>query len=223
MESKKKTTAKNKVLEAAAIISIYMDYVLENNEEPKNVHSFCKKNSIEETIFYNFFGSIDVLKQEIWVRFFENTMIVIDKESANNEFQAKDELLTMYFTLFEILTLNRSYIIFSLKDNKEGIKNLKSLKEFRKLYKKYIMLVLKGKSTEIQEQIAKVTTPILSEGAWLQFLFLLQFWIEDTSKGFEKTDILIEKTVHATLDLLNTKPLESLFDLGKFLWKEKMD
>ncbi len=223
MESKKKTTAKNKVLEAAAIISIYMDYVLENNEEPKSSHSFCKKNSIEETIFYNFFGSIDALKQEIWVRFFENTMIVIDKESANNEFQAKDELLTMYFTLFEILTLNRSYIIFSLKDNKEGIKNLKSLKEFRKLYKKYIMLVLKGKSTEIQEQIAKVTTPILSEGAWLQFLFLLQFWIEDTSKGFEKTDILIEKTVHATLDLLNTKPLESLFDLGKFLWKEKMD
>lgn len=223
MESKKKTSAKNKVLEAVAIISIYMDYVLENNEEPKNVYSFCKEHSIDEAVFYNFFGSIDALKQEIWVRFFENTMLVVDKETGNNKFQAKEELLTMYFTLFEILTLNRSYIIFSLKDNKEGFKNLKSLKEFRKLYKKYIMLILKDKSSEIHEQLSKVTTPILSEGAWLQFLFLLQFWIEDTSKGFEKTDILIEKTVHATLDLLNTKPLESLFDLGKFLWKEKMD
>ena len=200
-----------------------MDCVLERGEEPKNVFSFCKDAAIDESVFYNFFGSLDSLKQEIWVRFFENTLLVIDKESADKEHQAKDELLTMYFTLFEILTLNRSYVVFSLKENKEGLKNLKSLKVFRKLFKKYIVLILKDKSSEIQEQLSKVSTPILSEGAWLQFLFLLQFWIEDTSKGFEKTDILIEKTVHATLDLLNTKPLESLFDLGKFLWKEKMD
>jgi hypothetical protein len=223
MESKKKTSAKNKAIDAVAIVSLYMDYVLEKNEEPKSVFSFCKENNIEESIFYSFFGSLERLRQEIWVRFFENTLLVIDKESANKEHQAKDELLTMYFTLFEILTLNRSYVFFSLKENKQGLKNIKSLKEFRKLFKKYIVLILKDKSTEIQEQLSKVTTPILSEGAWLQFLFLLQFWIEDTSKGFEKTDILIEKTVHATLDLLNTKPLESLFDLGKFLWKEKMD
>jgi hypothetical protein len=52
-------------------------------------------------------------------------------------------------------------------------------------------------------------------------LFLLKFWMDDTSKGFEKTDILIEKSVNTVVDLLDTKPLESLFDLGKFLWKEK--
>jgi hypothetical protein len=46
--------------------------------------------------------------------------------------------------------------------------------------------------------------------------------LDDTSKGFEKTDILIEKSVNTVVDLADTKPLESLFDLGKFLWKEKM-
>ena len=40
--------------------------------------------------------------------------------------------------------------------------------------------------------------------------------------SFEKTDILIEKSVNTVVDLLDTKPLESLLDLGKFLWKEKM-
>jgi hypothetical protein len=71
--------------------------------------------------------------------------------------------------------------------------------------------------------VAKVTEPVFSEGAWLQFLFLLKFWMDDTSKGFEKTDVLIEKSVNTVVDLLDTKPLESLFDLGKFLWKEKMN
>jgi len=28
--------------------------------------------------------------------------------------------------------------------------------------------------------------------------------------------------VNTVVDLADTKPLESLFDLGKFLWKEKM-
>jgi hypothetical protein len=49
---------------------------------------------------------------------------------------------------------------------------------------------------------------------------ILKFWIEDTSKGFEKTDILIEKTVNTAFDLMQTQPLERVIDLGKFLWKE---
>jgi len=62
---------------------------------------------------------------------------------------------------------------------------------------------------------------VFSEGAWIQFLFILKFWLEDTSKSFEKTDIIIEKSVNTVVDLLDTKPLESLLDLGKFLWKER--
>ena len=223
MESKKKTSAKNKAIDAVAIISVYMDCVLERGEEPKNVFSFCKDAAIDESVFYNFFGSLDSLKQEIWVRFFENTLLVIDKESADKEHQAKDELLTMYFTLFEILTLNRSYVVFSLKENKDGLKNLKGLKQFRNHFKDFIVTIMETENSEMKEKLAKVTKPIFSEGAWIQFLFLLKFWMDDTSKSFEKTDILIEKSVNTIVDLLDTKPLESLFDLGKFLWKEKMN
>jgi Tetracyclin repressor-like, C-terminal domain len=76
--------------------------------------------------------------------------------------------------------------------------------------------------SETNSRVAKVARPVFSEGAWIQFLFILKFWIDDTSKSFEKTDIIIEKSVNTVVDLLDTKPLESLFDLGKFLWKEKM-
>jgi hypothetical protein len=223
METTKKTTSKKKAIDDNAIISIYMDYVLDKNEEPKNVFSFCKEHKIDETEFYTFFGSIDALKQEIWVKFFENALVTIESEEAFEGYSDKNKLLTLYFTLFEILTLNRSYVLFSLKENKEGLKNLKSLKQFRNHFKDFIVTTIDDEKSEMKEKLAKVTQPIFSEGAWLQFLFLLKFWMDDTSKSFEKTDVLIEKSVNTVVDLLDTKPLESLFDLGKFLWKEKMN
>jgi len=222
METAKKTTAKKKLIDDNAIISKYMDYVLEKGEEPKNVFSFCKEHKIEESDFYTFFGSIDALKQEIWVKFFENALATIQKEDAFEGYSDKNKLLTLYFTLFELLTLNRSYVLFTLKENKEGLKNLKSLKLFRNHFKEFIVSIVND-SIESNDKVAKITKPVFSEGAWIQFLFLLKFWIEDTSKGFEKTDVLIEKSVNTVVDLLDTKPLESLFDLGKFLWKEKMN
>ena len=222
MATPKTTQAKKKKLDDLQIISLYMNDVLEMNEAPKNVFIFCKKHNIEESDFYSFFGSLDALKKDIWVKFFENAVATIEKEPTFDTYSDKNKLLTLYFTLFEILTLNRSYILFSLKENKEGLKNLKSLSTFRNHFKEYIVTKIKSKPSEPFGKVAKVTEPVFSEGAWLQFLFLLKFWMDDTSKGFEKTDVLIEKSVNTVVDLLDTKPLESLFDLGKFLWKEKM-
>lgn len=222
MATTKRTKAKQKTLDDNSIIELYMNDVLETQEEPKNAFVFCKKHAIEESDFYAFFGSLDVVKQTIWIKFFENALATIEKEKEFENYSDKNKLLTLYFTLFEILTLNRSYVLFSLKENKEGLKNLKNLKGFRNQFKQYIVDKIKSKPSEPFGKVAKVTEPVFSEGAWLQFLFLLKFWMDDTSKGFEKTDVLIEKSVNTVVDLLDTKPLESLFDLGKFLWKEKM-
>ena len=204
-----------------SIIASYMDSVLQNNAEPKSVFLFCKEHKIVETEFYTFYGSLEAVKQDVWVKFFENAAATIQNEEAFSTYTNKNKLLTLYFTLFEILTLNRSYVVFSLKENEKGMKNLKNLKHFRNRFKEFIVDIIESDNNIISEKINKVSKPVFSEGAWIQFLFLLKFWINDTSKGFEKTDILIEKSVNTVVDLLDTKPLESLLDLGKFLWKEK--
>lgn len=222
MDTVKKTTTKKKQTDSSTIISKYMEFVLEKNEEPKNVFSFCKEVNISEADFYLFFASLALLKQEVWSKFFENASQSIQKEAAFETYSDKNKLLTLYFTLFEILTLNRSYVLYTLNENKEGIKNLKKLKGFRNHFKQFIVAIIESDTSDRNDKLAKVTKPLFAEGAWLQFLFLLKFWMDDSSKGFEKTDVLIEKSVNTVVDLLDTKPLESLFDLGKFLWKEKM-
>lgn len=61
----------------------------------------------------------------------------------------------------------------------------------------------------------------LKEIAWGQLLATLKYWMNDDSSDFEKTDLFIEKSLKASFDLINTRPLESVIDFTKFLFKEK--
>ena len=220
MATTKKVKEEKTLLDEDKIIGFYMNDVLENNHNTKNVYVFCKNNHIEEADFYSFYGSLDAVKESIWVKFFENAVTTIEKDENYFSYTDKNKLLTLYFTMFEILTLNRSYVVFSLEENKEGMKNLKQLIQLRNRFKDFALDIMQTSTSENDKKVSKVTQPIFSEGVWIQFLFILKFWLDDRSKGFEKTDIIIEKSVNTVVDLLDTKPLESLFDLGKFLWKE---
>ena len=220
MATTKKVKEEKTLLDEDKIIGFYMNDVLENNHNTKNVYVFCKNNHIEEADFYSFYGSLDAVKESIWVKFFENAVTTIEKDENYFSYTDKNKLLTLYFTMFEILTLNRSYVVFSLEENKEGMKNLKQLIQLRNRFKDFALDIMQTSTSENDDKVSKITQPIFSEGVWIQFLFILKFWLDDRSKGFEKTDIIIEKSVNTVVDLLDTKPLESLFDLGKFLWKE---
>lgn len=221
MATTKKAKATTEIIDDTLIISHYMNDVLHNNEEPKNVYTFCKKHSIEESDFYSFFGSFESLKESIWQKFFENALATINNDPNFESYSDKDKLLTLYFTLFEILTLNRSYVLLYLKDSKHNLKNLRDLRRFRTHFKEFVVTIISETVSPVYSKLNRIKEPAYSEGAWLQFLLLLKFWIDDSSKGFEKTDVLIEKSVTTVVGLFDTKQLENLFDLGKFLWKEK--
>lgn len=214
------TEPKQKLVDENEIITLYMEHILMGDEAPKTVYAFCKKNNMEESDFYSFFGSFDGLKQEIWNKFLENTISTIHNDSSFTSYSPKNKLLTFYFTLFEVLTLNRSYVLYTLKDNKEGLSNLTQLKQFRIIMKEFVKSHIANEETSVSK-LSKITQPIYSEGTWIQFLFILKFWMDDNSKGFEKTDIIIEKSVNTVVDLLDSKPLENIIDLGKFLWSER--
>lgn len=223
MTAVKKVVSKKKAIDDNELITIYMNQVLQNNVEPKNVFVFCQENKIVESEFYAFYGSIGALKKDIWVKFFENVKSTIEIDENYVTYSNKNKLLTLYFSLFEMLTLNRSYVVFTLKEDKNFLKNLQQLKEFRNHFKSFIVDMIDTQSSEEDFKVNKIAKPLYVEGAWVEFLFLMKFWLDDTSKGFEKTDIMIEKAVKATFDVLDTTPIDSLIDLGKFVWKEKFN
>jgi hypothetical protein len=111
--------------------------------------------------------------------------------------------------------------LFQFEGHQNALKNGSTLKEMRSRFKEFIETMLDSTTdTTCENSWTKVSKPVLAEGYWVNFLMVLKFWIEDTSKGFEKTDVLIEKSINTAMDLTHSQPLERLLDLGKFLWKE---
>lgn len=221
MTAKKKIAAKTKNTKEN-IISTYMDSVLANETLPKSVFKFCKENNITEAEFYTFFGSFEGLRKEIWNRFFLHALSLAEKSQDYEDYANKEKMLSFLYTFFEILTANRSYVLFILKEPKDMMKNMPQLKGLRSHIKAYAASLIEEKNETQQLNVLKHPVKIFSEGAWLQTLFILKYWMEDTSPSFEKTDMVIEKSVRAVFDVFETTPLESVVDFGKFLWKETM-
>ncbi|WP_346883606.1 TetR family transcriptional regulator C-terminal domain-containing protein [uncultured Algibacter sp.] len=213
--------AKKKNISSNDIISLYMDYVLEHNQNPKSIYAFAKANNFDEAKFYEFFASFEAIEKGIFEAFFSNSISVLEKSDDYMIFDARNKLLSFYYTYFENLTANRSYVVHVLHKHKNSLKGLKVLSGLKHHFTKYInnlgiqMLDVK------QEQLEKIQERALNESAWLQLLLTMKFWLDDTSPSFEKTDIFIEKSVNTTFDVLDIAPLKSVIDLGKFLFKEK--
>jgi hypothetical protein len=216
MATKKSEITRNK------IVSMYMKYRLDYNDKPKSVYQFAKTNGFDETEFYKFFGTVESIEKEIFKMFLENTVELIKKDPAYETYDMKSKMLSFYFTFFELLTANRSYVVMSLKEHQNQLKNLMQLSNLRIGFKNYITDIITDEVRTQNEKFQNFQEKAIQETFWIQFLLTMKFWLEDDSPAFEKTDIYIEKSVKATFELMNIAPIDSLIDFGKFIFKEKI-
>jgi AcrR family transcriptional regulator len=218
------TTAKKstKADPRAKIINGYIEYVLENGQEPASIFKFSKELKMKEEDFYSFFTSFDGIKSAVWGQLFDNTIQNLESQEVYKEYSAREKLLGFLFTLVEELKKNRSYLISLYADHKDLKKLLpKEVKSFKSKFKDFANeIILEGKETE---EIA--SRPIISdrydEALWLQVWFVFQFWLNDSSPAFEKTDAAIEKSVNLAFDLMGKSAFDTFIDFAKFLYQNK--
>lgn len=216
-------TTKKAPLSKDLIVSMYMNYTLEHNKKPESVFHFSKVNDFTEAEFYTFFGTLESIEREIFNIFFDKTITLLQKDDNYESYDMKTKLLSFYFTFFELITANRSYVVMSLKQHQNQLKNLMILSEFRTKFKDYISQIITDDFRIKIEKLQQYQEKVLTESFWIQFLLTLKFWLEDSSASFEKTDIYIEKSVKVSFELIDIAPLDSLIDFGKFIFKEKIN
>ena len=206
------------------IFELYTDYILSHGEQPKSIYQFAKENKFEEQKFYDFFTSFDQLEKQILVKLFSKSLELVNEVNNANGMTSKEKLLNVYYIFFENLTMNRSLVMMILGNQKLPLsKNLLSLK---KIHQEYIK-TLDFSSWEVlenaKENIKNTHEQIRENVLWLHLVSAIEFWKNDSSPAFEKTDIFIEKTIDTGFELMDNEPLRKVFDLGKFLWKEKFN
>lgn len=213
--------AKKKNITQEKLIEWYMNTVLVSGR-PQSVFAFAQNNNFEEADFYKSFSSFESLEKAIFQVFAKETTHMLHKTEAYKEYGSKEKLLSFYFTFFELLTANRSYVLLQLKSHKMDFNKLMVLKGLREEFIAFIEGISLEKIDFKNDRINKIQDKTIAESYWFQLLMILKFWLEDESSNFEKTDVFIEKTIKASFDIQQIAPIKSVVDLAKFLWKEKM-
>lgn len=206
-------------MEKSDLVLAYTNHLLEEGEKPLNIYKFCKSVNIEESEFYQFFGSFEAIEKSIFKHFFDETTKVLHANEGYDEFSPKDKLLSFYFTYIENLTANRSLVLYLL-DNKNPIKGLANIHSIKSDFTSFI----EGLDLNLPEvpidQLKQFQGKGISEVMWGQFLTIVKYWLKDGSPAFEKTDAFIDKSTSVGFDLMNFSQLESVIDFGKFLLKD---
>lgn len=202
-----------------SIQNAYIDFVLTEGEQPKSVYIFAKKLKMSEEEFYRFFGSFDAVEQNIWSGFAIKTITEIKTQEVWVQYSAREKALSFFYSFFELLKGSRSFAIYSIKKQPKTFATPQIFKGIKDVFENFCNdLIMEGlESDELSDR--KFFTNRYKDALWVQLVFVMNFWINDNSTGFEKTDEATEKGINVTFDLFQRSPIDNLFEYGKFLAK----
>ena len=202
---------------AQQIRNAYVDFVLTNGERPKSVYSFVKKLKITEPEFYVFYASFDGIEKMIWTELTTETINTLQLQEMWSQYSSRDKMLAFFYSYVEVLKKQRSFVIYSLKNHKSRLITPAVLSGVKPIFDHFSEdLINEGlESGELADR--KFLSKRYKDAVWLQFAFIVNFWMDDDSEDFEKTDEAIERGINVTFDLFQRSPLDNLFEYGKFL------
>ncbi|WP_293742496.1 TetR family transcriptional regulator C-terminal domain-containing protein [uncultured Pedobacter sp.] len=195
----------------------YLDYVLTNDEKPKSVYIFVKKIKITEADFYQFFSSFESIEKAIWFELTFETITKIKAQEVWLQYTAREKMLSFFYSYLENLKNERSFVIYSLKHHRGKFSTPDVLTGVKPIFENFAQEIIEEglDSGELAER--RFLSKRYKDALWVQFAFILNFWINDDSEGFEKSDEAIEKGINVTFDLFQHSPIDNLLEYGKFL------
>jgi len=205
----------------------YIDYVLTHGEAPKSVYNFAKKLKISETDFYEFYSSFAAIEKAVWEDLTLTALAQIREQEIWPKYSSREKMLSFFFSYLELLKTQRSFIKYTLKKQPKRLTTPDVLSGVKPIFENFAEEIINEGLDSGELADRKFLSKRYKNALWIQFAFIINFWIDDDSTGFEKTDEAIEKGINVTFDLFQRSPIDNLFEYGKFLsrngkFREKM-
>ena len=198
-----------------------MDAVIRLQGKPDSIESLGEHYDFDANSFHEHYKDFEELDKVIFRTLLDVSIATLAESSEYSSFDKKDKLLSLYYTFFENLTLNREFVLITLKAYGLSLDTISLFSELKQSFDGFVDS-LAMEPLNLTSTLESFQKKSIKEGFWVQFLLTIKFWMSDDSPQCEKTDIFIEKSVNTALELLNTKSLHNIIDLGKFLYTEKI-
>ena len=202
------------------IITAYIEFYNKNKRFPEDATEFANYLGSEAFDFLKSFNPLVSLKAFIWEEYFDKALNQCQQDPNFESYACREVYLSILYNLVNVLNERREM-------NKAMISFTKSLPSFPKELKKmkvnatafYKEMISAGQSSG---EIA--SRPLVdyqyNKWCWYGTIFVVFFWIKDTSEQNEQTDVAIEKVAHLIFDILNPNAVDSSIEFFTFLFKQ---
>jgi hypothetical protein len=214
-------TAKTNGSSADKIRTAYVDYLLTQGKQPASVYKFCIDLGLKEDAFYSSFGSFEAIEKDVWTRFITKTVTTLQSDKGFATFTTRERILSFYYALLEELKNNRSFVIQQLGSFRKPELTPSYLKGFKQVFEEFISSTLNHGKSNGEVGTRPYLEKLYPQLFWMHLGFVLLFWRDDDSIGFEQTDAAVEKSVNLAFDLIGKGAIDSAFDFAKFLYQSK--
>jgi hypothetical protein len=204
----------------AKIIENYILHCNRNGKMPVSIFEFCENIQITESQFYDEFSDLASIEAEILAQVWSDSLSKVSSQDYYHELSQQEKLLSVVYAFFENLKNYRSYLLLKYKDWKNPMQSIETMNALKNHFFEYLD-GLKIENTEIGiPQVDKYLDKGMHHGLFTNLAFVMNFWLNDKSKGFEKTDACIEKSFALSFELISNNAIQKAFDFGKFLLAE---
>lgn len=204
----------------ARIRAAYRAHLLRHGAPPATVFVLAEELGLSESAFYEQYATFEAIDRDLFRNFIAEARAQAEATPEYAAYSVREKLLAFYYTLVERLRDERSYI--QLKVTRRGLFSKPTpvyLQDAKTAFEQFVEELLM--EARLNKEV--VNRPLISDryaaGFWYQLLFVLDFWLRDTSANFERTDEAIEKAVTLSFDLLGRNPLDSAVEFARFLWR----
>ncbi|MCB9230866.1 MAG: hypothetical protein H6581_04350 [Bacteroidia bacterium] len=185
-----------------------------------NLAAVAASSGLSASDLHALYGKIEELEADVWLGWLETTLFRLQSSEEYPEYMARDKALAFFYTFMEVVGPNRTYIKTAFNQASFRRYHPYFLHSFRKGFDQYVQTLLKAgrENQEIMDRM--LVDQAYPEIFWMQFIFVLNYWLNDKSDGASQTDAAIEKAVNLCFDLIGHTPLDSILDFSKFLFQK---
>ena len=156
---------------------------------------------------------MEIENQSNWTTAIAKTFMICNADEHYESYSAREKMLAFTFTFLQTINTDSEKYQLLLAQNRLPFLLHPSIKALKDEFSVFASnLIFDASNTgEIQARpfISKSYFPIL----WNAFYAILIYWKNDTSENKEKSDVMVEKTIHFAFDILSPNAIESGIDL----------
>lgn len=201
------------------IVSAFVGLVVEKDLKTATMRETARKAGLGDATIYNYFPTKEAIIYAYYGDKFDEVITTLKKIPDFHTFTFQEQLQTYFETQLDLFLPDREFLdktfqpaFFTLS---QQYKRVRPVKE------KFMAVIrdIFDAAVDAEEIPDQVFLEVMIQVYWEYAVGVIIYWLSDDSDNFERTSILIDKSIDLSCASIRAGIANKLFDIGIFFFK----